>query len=455
MSKNKNIKNRPVTVTKTEEVKPPNLIISEINIMSADRSKKDIQSFSNALQSAESKWNPNRVTLYDLYEHIMLDGHLTGIIAKRMDSVLNKDMFYAGKDGKRKEEFDVLIESEEFREVIRKLIESMIWGVSGLEFIPGDKFCFEEIARKHIKPELGIIAFEQYGNEGFEYEKIDNVIIVGKKKDLGLLLKCAPYAIWKRGNMGDWAQYIEIFGMPIRVIKYDAYDQKTKMELRQVLDESGSSLALMIPKQADFEIKEGKASNGDGKLQESFKIACDTEMSIVILGNTETTVSSASSGHAQSKEHSKQQLQINKSDLKFVRGILNSEKFQNILRSYGFPVEEGGGFQYEKDIDLAELKAKMEVDEKLAEKVPVSDDYWYETYGVPKPDNYDELVAKKEADKLAAQEVLKKNPIPAEDEEDPKKTKKPPVKSKKEDLSDKKLLDKIRIMLADFFDPAL
>jgi len=445
----KRIKNRPVT--KLEPTKPDNLIISELNVMSADNSKRNIGDYSAARESAESKWNPHRVLLYDMYDHIILDGHLTGIIQKRIDSVLNKEIYYAGKDGNRKEAFDTLIESEAFRDTVRRIVESILYGISGLEFIPGDKFCFEDINRKHIKPELGIISLEQYGNEGFEYENIDNVLIVGKKKDLGLLLKCAPYAIWKRGNMGDWAQYIEIFGQPIRVIYYDAYDAKTKMELRQVLDESGSSLALMIPKQAQFELKDGKQSNGDGKLQESFKIACDSEMSIVILGNTETTSSSSSSGYAQSETHSAQQMQINKSDLKFVRSILNSDKFQRILKSYGYPVEEGGGFQWEKSVDLAELKAKMEIDEKLSAKVPMSDDYWYDTYGVPKPDNYEELVAKKEEEKLAMRKALTKEDDPKEDEEEEKKD---PKKTAAKKESEKNLLDKIRVMLADFFDPA-
>ena len=35
-------------------------------------------------------------------------------------------------------------------------------------------------------------------------------------------------------------------------------------DLRRTLDESGSSLVMMIPKQADFEMLDGKTSNGDG-----------------------------------------------------------------------------------------------------------------------------------------------------------------------------------------------
>lgn len=31
---------------------------------------------------------------------------------------------------------------------------------------------------------------------------------------------------------------------------------------------------------------------------------------------------------------------------------------------------------------------------QVSEKVPVADDYWYETYGIPKPANYSQLKEK-------------------------------------------------------------
>jgi len=59
------------SVTKT--VSPvQNLVVHEMNVMSADRSYKDIGEFKNALQSAESVYYPNSTRLFDLYEDIML-----------------------------------------------------------------------------------------------------------------------------------------------------------------------------------------------------------------------------------------------------------------------------------------------------------------------------------------------------------------------------------------------
>lgn len=433
----------------------PTYLIHDFTQVSPDRSRKDVQSLKQGVESAELIHFPNRVLLYDLYHDVLsMDGFLTGIIGKRINTVLNKKLKFLDKSGKEVEEVTKIIKTNLGRKLITKILESIIWGVSGVEFKVGKEFEFEEIPRKHIKPEKGIITKSQYGQSSEAGYKIDDLPfawIIGEKNDLGLLLACSLYAIYKRGNFGDWAQYVEIFGQPVQIMEYDAYDTKTKEELRTILNKSGNSLAMMIPKQASFQMLDGKQSNGDGKLQSSFKDACNEEMAIAILGNTETTSSSSSSGYAQSKEHGEQQDEITASDLIYVENLLNSKKFLAILKSYGYQID-GGKFEYELDLNLAKLKQRLEIDMAVSEKVPVSDDYWYDTYRIPKPDNYDELKAKMEERVLAIQ----KQKTEPRDEEKPKKDKEPekPDDENLTDFSKPKFLDKFFQSLADFFDQA-
>lgn len=428
--------------------KNPQIIINDLTLVAPDRNRKDIKNLKESVLNAESIYFPNRTQLYDLYHDIVsVDGFLKGILQKRIDNVLNKTLKFNDANGKNVKEITDLLTSNYGRNLITQILESKFWGISGVEFVVGDKFCFEPIPRKHIKPEKGLITRSQYGvteENAFKYTEMPFVWVIGEKKDLGLLLACSMYAIYKRGNFGDWAQYVEIFGQPVRIIYYDAYDTKTKTELKTLLDNSGSSLAMMIPKQAQFEMMDGKTSNGDGKLQNSFKDACNEEMAIAILGNTQTTSSNSGSGYAQSKEHGKQQDEITKSDLAFVANMLNSDIFLNILKSYGFKIDDGA-FVYELELDLENLKTRKEIDEFVSTKVPVGDDYWYDTYGIPKPDNYDELKAK-----LVESENLK-----TESAEPPTNKKDTPIK--KPALTETKkanLIDAFLKNLADFFDQA-
>ncbi len=440
----KNTRPRPQKPTAQQTV-----IIQDISLVSPDRGRKDIQSLKNSVISAESIHFPNRVLLYDLYHDVVsMDGFLGGIIEKRINSVLNKKLKFLDKEGNENKDITKLMRSKSGRALIKKILESIFWGISGVEFKIGDKFCFEEIERKHIKPEKGLIAKNQWSiskDDGFKIDEMPFVWVIGEKKDLGLLLGCSMYAIYKRGNFGDWAQYVEIFGQPVRIMEYDAYDTQTKEELKKILNESGNSLAMMIPKQATFQMLDGKASNGDGKLQGEFKAACNEEMAIKILGNTETTSASKSSGYAQSKEHGEQQDEIIASDLILVENELNSEHFLNILKSYGYDVE-GGEFEYELELNLAKLKIKLEIDLKVSEKVPVDDDHWYDNYGIAKPKNYEALKKKMEESKIPFQITEEKQ------HQKPFEKKLP-----KEDLADfvsPNFLDKILKSVADFFDHA-
>lgn len=421
------------------------IVINQIQIRSVDRSRKDIASWRAGLVNAESVLNPNRKQLYDVYEEIVLDGHLSGIIEKRISAVANKCIRFK-RDDEEVEELEALIRSTEFRRIVELCIESELWGISGIEFLPGAELRYNIIPRKHIKPKWKVISFEQNGHEGVSYDGVANLWIIGEPDNLGTLLKCAPYAIYKKGNTADWAQYIEIFGQPVRIIKYDAQDGQTKAELKQVVDEAGSSLALMIPKQADFEMMDGKHSNGDGKLQAAFMDALNNEMSILVLGNTETTGNTNGGSNAKAETQRQDQLEITKSDIVKVTNLLNSAQFLNILKTYGYPVE-GGMFEFDRDVNLEEVKSRMDIISKVkAMGVPVDDEYVYEISGIPKPSNYKQL--KKAGTTPQPGKQPKSDPKP---EADPKPI---PKNQHVPDSGNEHWWTRLRLTLADFFDPA-
>lgn len=443
-------------MAKKKQINTDNVVIHDLTLVSPDRARKDIGTLKGAVENAELVHYPNRTNLYDIYYDVLtMDGHLSGIVEKRLNQTLNKRVLFKKSNGDYDDDLGALLNGSKGRQLRRLLLESIFWGISGVEFLIGPELNFVEIPRKHIKPEKGLITKSQYGlseQDAFKYHDMPFVWVVGHARDLGRLLSCTMYALYKRGALGDYAQFVEIFGQPVRIIYYDAHDTATKAELKKTLNEAGSSLALMIPKQAEFQMMDGKTSNGDGKLQETFiKTVCNAEMSIAILGNTETTSASSSSGYAQSKEHAEQQDEIVAADLVLIEGLLNSEKFLKVLSSYGYAVE-GGHFEHEMDVDLQQLKTRLEIDEKLAAIVPVEDDYFYETYRLPKPKNYDKLKAEMEARRSAvAKNTGKADPKDDDEQDDDQDDDK---KKKLIDRAASGMLNKFFSGLADFFDQA-
>ena len=137
----------------------PAIVVQDMTLVSPDRNTADVGKLKAAIQRAESITLPKRVQLYDIYNHITtIDGHLSGIIEKRVAAVQNKSLYYKDKKGRRVDAFDTLISSQRFSDLIKLIIESKLWGISGVEFIVGSRFDFEEVPRKHIIPERNIMA---------------------------------------------------------------------------------------------------------------------------------------------------------------------------------------------------------------------------------------------------------------------------------------------------------
>lgn len=409
--------------TEVQRNNAQHLVVQEIKLVSPDRNRKDAGKLKNAIELSESVFVPNRYKLLDLYHDVVtIDGHLSGLLDKRTKTVTNKRMVFMDKSGQKVDDMDDLIGSSKFERLLEVIMERKYYGTCAVEFIVGKAFDYNEIDRRHIRPESREIAISQFDTRGISVDELPMVWLMGEPYELGKLLQCSLYALYKRSGFGDFAQYVEIFGQPVRVVKYDAYDEETRKKVRDMLEQAGSSLTMMIPKQADFEMMDGKTSNGTGELQERLINCCNQEMSVAILGNSETTTSSKSSGYAQAEIHADQQLEITISDMRYVCNMLNSPFFMGVLAGYGYPVE-GGKFVFEQEQDLGKLQARLTMDLQLASRVPVDDDYFYETYGLPKPANYEQLKREQEERRQAALDAIKNAAKDEPAKDDDKKSK--------------------------------
>ncbi|HYV92772.1 MAG TPA: DUF935 family protein [Chitinophagales bacterium] len=357
-------------------------LIQRIEITQNKRSAQDIDSWRNAIKSAESTFFPRRTLLYDLYLEILLDGHLSAVIDKRKLSVINTPLQFV-KNGKVNDEMTSLVSTENFMFLLALILDSKMWGHSLIELSFVDGVIIPSlIPRKHVVPERGIIIKRQSDSEGFSYREFpftNYLLEVGECNSLGLLMKAAQYIIYKRGGFGDWAQYCELFGMPFRVAKYDGYDEKTRKDLETALQAAGSAAFIVIPKEADLNFIQNN-TQGSAILYDMLVDSCNKEMSKLILGQTMTT--EASGAYAQAKIHLEVEQEIHFADKLFVKNVLN-DKLVPLLRIHGFNVGNGK-FIYHENENI-DKKTRLEMDLKLAEKIKIDDSYFYETYNIPQP----------------------------------------------------------------------
>lgn len=384
---------------KKVNVQPVNIILKQ-----AHRQSADIDYWKSALTNFESITSPNRVRFYDLIDDISLDGQIEATWGKRSDALVNTPLIFT-RDGKQDEELNKFLSCPDMLLLLKDIHDAIAYGYSliqikDINYSDTDEqyhIDYSLINRKHVHPEPGFecVSIEQYlPTKDFLYKQpplSDSMIWAGRPFDKGLLFKAAQYVIYKRGGFGDWAQFVECFGMPFREMVYDEYDEPTRLKLEQMLKEWGAFGYMLHPKGSELILHE--ASNPGQCPYPELIQECDASISKTILGNTLTTEQGSHGSQSLGSVHLQVEENKYRADKNFVLSVLNS-KFKAILKRYGFNVTNGYIYFETPEKDWSKLQTKWQVIQGISYRVPVSDDFIYEEFDIPKPENYDELKKK-------------------------------------------------------------
>src|SRR5690606_28243464 len=86
---------------------------------------------------------------------------------------------------------------------------------------------------------------------------------------------------------------------------------------------------------------------------------------------------------SQSEVHQDSEDSIVLNDMIELEYLLNWTIWDKLV-ALGLPISKGKFFFPE--MQMLSLDKRIEMDMKLAEKIAIDDEYWYNTYGIPKPD---------------------------------------------------------------------
>lgn len=380
------------------------VIVNQIDLRQIIRQSLDITKWRQAIQAAENIQNPLRQRLYEIYADIVLDAHLTSCIEKRKSEICNLDIVFS-RDGTPVDAINRLISAPWFERFIRDLLDTRFWGFTALEFLrfEDENIDYRLIDRRYVKPELGLIVHTPADITGWKYaspELAPWILAAGDPHDLGLLVKAAPYTLYKRNALGDFAQFCEQYGQPIRVAKYNPYDETTRQTLQRVMDSTGSALSMTIPEGVDLQLIETGNATGSKDLYSALITSCDEQVSKLFLHETLTTQQGENGARSLGEVHERVADAVHAADRRFILNLLNYE-LRWRLSERGYPVQ-GGEFSFAEHQEV-DLDQQVRIDEALDRLgVPLDDDYYYDTYGRPKPAAYDALKVEKTAQRTAA-----------------------------------------------------
>lgn len=368
----------------------------------------DIGSYMSSLQSATAIDMYNRTRLYDMYSSaFMTDPHLIGIHRKRLVGACRTPIEFI-RNEKADDQVNDLLKQPWFRKFRKEVVESEFWGFSLLQFYRDSdgSVDFDSIDRKHYDPVQRVILRYQSDTDGAPLEAFSNTLVVGNDpRGVGIMSAVMPYVLYKRGNMGDWAQFCQIFGMPIREYTYDAGDEEARRRLVEDARKQGANAVYIHPEGSALTLHESGNKTGSSDLYNNFSDKCDSQMSIAILGNTLTTDAKATGTQALGTVHKEEEDEIKDEDQALILSVLNSPHMKRILASLGYNVE-GGEFRFIEVKDIDKTVQLQVVTQMMDRGLPIDDDYLYDTFDIDKPADYDKMKAEAQqrADEKAAQQ---------------------------------------------------
>lgn len=347
------------------------------------RIRQDIQKWRNAVVSAENIYNPTRLLLYQTYQDVMLDAHLTAAINQRKSLILSKSFQVINPDGTVNEEKTKIIQAKWFRDFINLSLDSIFWGYSLIQFdsIVEDAFkCVELVPRIYVKPEFHIVT-ENYaeitGTDYLENPFKNWVIGVGESRDLGLLMKAAPLAIWKKNAMASWAEFVEVFGTPIRVGKTNTRDEATRGNMEDMLKNMGTAAWGVFDLEDVIELIETKRSDVF-QVYDMMIARCNSEISKLILTVTGTMDEKSFVGSAEVMERMLEKTSF--ADEVFLEGV-NNYQLIPLLNAHGFGFE-GLKIKIAKEEKFTlDQKGKFDIELIKTGKYKFTPEYLKENYG--------------------------------------------------------------------------
>lgn len=324
-------------------------VINQLAEEFTDRSKKDIQAWRQALDSADDAKEPKWVLLQDLYEYLRPDAHLGSQMDIRRG--LTEGNRYYNRDSKTSKEDPEktkLLEKEWIFDMIGDIVDHVLFGYTVIQLTDPVNGKYDLLPRRNFIPQKNILLFEANGDKGVDVNDpaFKGTIIVIKSRDkFGLMNDIVPDLIWKKNARTAWAMFSEKFGIPLMTATTMTRDKKELDRIEGMLKALGKASQALFPQGTTLDIKDSAAKGDPYNVFLKQMEYCDAQISKRILGGT--MISDNGSSKSQGTVHQDTMNIIAERDRKKVEYIFNN-KVMPVLSVFGFPFSETDEFAFDR-----------------------------------------------------------------------------------------------------------
>ncbi len=399
--------NKPpvVPTPKTGKGQSPRFYITPVQF---ERIRHDIQMWREAIQEAENALYPQRIRMQRIYQDTILNEHVDACIRRRKALTLLRKFKVCNDAGEENKEATKLLQKNWFRNFQSYAIDAILHGYNLISFgdmvndsLPNLSF----VRRQNVSPDRLIVTSLLYSTSGqsfledpfnkwFVYVKTPTETGVSPC-GYGLLYKIARTEILLRNNLGQNADYNEVFGQPLR--KGTTTKQGTERdEFETALRTMGSNPYILLDDGQDS-VELVTASGGATAYQtyENLEKRCEARISKVILGHSDALDSTPGKlGSEQGGEESPVQKALRDTqieDAEFLQPLINEELLPR-LRNLGFKIPDELHFEYVNDGEKEAFRKREDESNKVTAQIAqtmksaglkMSAEYFEERTGIP------------------------------------------------------------------------
>ena len=288
----------------------------------------DAGTWKRAIEAYEGRVS-RAVELQSMYSQLLrIDGHLYGEYLKRRLAVTTC-IPRAEIDG-IEYKLERLAPIAIWQELAGVVFDAICYGWSLIDFAPGS-------IRWDLLPRGYYVAHKRkMTTDGVSGEiGLDNttasVVDTGTP---GIFAITSWWSIIKRNCVSDYAQYAELYGMPIQDIVYKGNDPVVKQKIKELLENQAGNQANVWPDDVEINQRQG-ANAAANAVYDGLVDVCNREISKAIVGQTMTTESGSS--YAQAKIHHDIYQAVAASDRVWVEMKIMTEVVPVMHRVYGVP----------------------------------------------------------------------------------------------------------------------
>tara|TARA_R110000796_G_scaffold73842_1_gene165856 strand:- start:1666 stop:4503 length:2838 start_codon:yes stop_codon:yes gene_type:complete len=349
------------------------------------RFNQEITQWKRGIEAFEDPHNTNNTEIIRVYNDTVLDAHLTAVMEARITRTTSKNHKVLDDKGEEIEDQTALLSGAWFRDFLKLSLESKFFGYSLIQFGNQIGQSFEEVElvpREYVyQQKKAVKKHPDNIQDTVPYDKgafMPWVIGVGKKNDLGLLLKAAPLVIFKKSSFGSWSEFGELFGAPFRMGKTNIRDKELHNNMYDMLLNMGRAAFGVFDKDDELEFIANNQTDAYEVFDKLIERA-NSEISKLVTGSTMTTDDGSS--RSQSEVHERTSASLSKEDAIFVEDVVNKQLIPFLNTYHGFNIT--GSWAWD-DSENTSKKDQFDIDIKLIENgYDLPFDYITETYGTP------------------------------------------------------------------------